>query len=118
MRVYNKILKSNQLLNANITTDSMQLLDMVGYSIQVSITGTPNGTFKLQGSADKFSAQDAADATTWVDISDSSVTVTTSGNFIINVTDVFYNYVRVVYTDASSGASTATATITFNGKGV
>ena len=35
-----------------------------------------------------------------------------------NVRDVAYNYVRVVYIDASGGTSSATMNVIFNGKGV
>ena len=45
--------------------------------------------------------------------------VSAAGNYMWNVTDVMYNYVRVVYTDTSSGTSTAIVTsLVFNGKGI
>lgn len=121
MNVYNKTFLTNQTLNTNINSQALELLNMFGYSIQAKITGTPNGELKLQGSDDKFlfaSPVQPEQVNTWNDIHGSNVTVTTAGTTTWNATDSFYNFVRLVYTDASSGSSTALLTATFNGKGV
>jgi hypothetical protein len=98
----------------------MQLQFMYGYSIQVVFTGTPTGTFKLQASCDSCLIADFPNfPTNWQDITDSPFTVSSAGDYVWNVFDVMYNWVRVVYTDASGGTSTAVITsCTFNGKGV
>lgn len=99
----------------------MALKSIVLYSIAAIITGTPNGTLKLQASNDPETndTQPSTNVpTNWADIANSSFTVTTAGETMWNIQDVGYNYVRVVYTDASGGTSTATMSIVYNGKGI
>lgn len=128
MRVINKQLSLNQALNVNSNSQYQQLKSIYTYAIQAIITGTPTGTIKLQASADpetndtqyntSANLPPAVAPTHWVDITGSTFTVSTlNGSVMWNVVGVGYNYVRVVYTDTSGGASTATMTITFNGKG-
>ena len=122
MNVYNKTFFHTRELNEDIQSEGLTLLNMFGYSIQLVITGTPNVEFKLQGSADKvlFAVPLPPDimANTWNDIQGSNATVTEDGIVTWNVTSSLYNFVRVVYTDASGGSSTATLNAKFNGKGV
>lgn len=130
MLIYNKpnIIPASTVMNATLNSSALQLENMFGYAIQIVFTGTPTGSFKLQSSCDpvtaagqKFGANGAVtfSPTNWTDIADSTFTVSAAGNVEWNVTDVMYNYVRVVYTDTSSGASTAIITsATFNGKGM
>lgn len=124
MRVYNvpNIIPTATVMNANINSNPMQLLNMFGYSIQLVYTGTPTGTFKLQASSDPIYTTTPgiqATPTNWTDVLNSSQAVSAAGNYMWNVSESMYNYVRVVYTDGSSGASTAIITsATFNGKGM
>ncbi len=101
---------------------------MFGFAIQIVFTGTPNGTFKLQASCDPVpNARETVGAngvvtfspTNWTDVTNSSFTVVSSGSVFWNYDEtVNWTYVRVVYTDASSGSSTAVITSSrFNGKG-
>lgn len=131
MKVYNTpntavvpLFAPSTVLNANLNSAPMQLYNMFGYSIQIVFTGTPTGTFKLQGSADSVyvdttNSLSPRTPVNWSDIANSSEAVSAAGNFVWNVTDAMYNFVRIVYTDGSSGASTALLTVaTFNGKGL
>lgn len=123
MQTYNfPLFQSAVVLNANITGQAFPLKQMYGYSIQIVVTGTPTGTFKLQASSDPASgiplSQTVSAPTNWTDITNSPYTITAAGNFTWNVYDVMYNYVRLIYTDASGGTSTATLNATFNGKGI
>lgn len=121
MRVFNIQPTMGQTMNTTITSDAFQLYQMFGFSIQVTFTGTPTGTFKLQASSDpvtQVSLNTVTPATHWTDVANSSQAVSAAGNVLWNVSDVMYNWVRVVYTDGSAGASTAVITnLTFNGKG-
>lgn len=103
------IIPVNTVMNATINSPALQTYQVFGYSVQVEFTGTPTGAFKLQASTDAFVANPTAAQlpVNWTDIADSTFTVTAAGNVMWNVSDVQYNWVRVVYTDASSGASTA-----------
>lgn len=129
MNTYNKpnIIPASTVMNTTINSLAMQLENMVGYSIQIVFTGTPTGSFKLQGSCDPVPKANLVvgangvvtyTPTNWTDVADSTFTVTAAGNVEWNSNNVFYTYVRVVYTDASSGASTAIITVaSFVGKG-
>lgn len=121
MKVYNIRFETNAPMNADINSGPLQLYEMFGYSIQIEWTGSPTGAFKLQASSDPIykNAQVQPVPVNWTDIADSTVTVSTSGNYMWNVFDVMYNYVRLVYTDGSGGVSNAILTqAEFNGKGV
>ncbi len=120
-------------LNTGYSSQYVPLKGIYTYSIQMTITGSCNGTVKLQASADPETndtqinvaqAQNAAPGrppavapTNWCDIANSSFSVTATGVTFWNVNFVGYTYVRVVFTDSSGGTSTATASIIFNGKG-
>lgn len=122
MQVYNKQIESNVVMNTTITSAAMQLKNMYGYSIQVVFTGTPTGTFKLQASSDPLYSgppgANPAEPTNWTDVTNSPYAVTAAGNYMWNVFDTMYNYVRLVYSDTSGGTSTAVLTSAiFNGKG-
>jgi len=124
MRVFNKQIATATVLSANRNTTFVELKSIVLYCIAAVITGTPTGTIKLQACNDPDTnntipvPNNTANPTNWVDITGSSFVVTTAGETMWNVRDPGYNYVRVAYVDASGGASTATMTVVFNGKGV
>ena len=128
MRVVNKVLSTNQALNVNSNSQYQPLKSIPMYAIQAIITGTPTGSIKLQASADPETNDTQVNSTglppavgpiNWVDVTGSTFVVTTlNGSVMWNVDFAGYNYVRVSYTDTSGGVSTATMTITFNGKGI
>ncbi len=111
------------ILSANRNGPAIPLKNIFMYSIAAIIAGTPTGTVKLQASNDPETndtnpaANPQPAPTHWIDIASSSVAVSSAGETFYNVTDVAYNWVRVVYVDGSSGVSTATMSIIFNGKG-
>lgn len=122
MRVFNKEIQTAVVLNTNINSAYVPLKSIFMYCIAATITGTPTGTIKLQASNDP-ETNDTVPLTTappthWTDIAGSSFSVAAAGSTFWNVTDVAYNYVRVVYTDGSGAASTAVMTTVFNGKGM
>lgn len=123
MRVFNQQIQTNVALNTNINGPAVPLRYIFMYTIAAIITGTPTGTVKLQASNDPETNDTMPNGvpapvpTHWVDIDDSSFPVTTAGETMWNVRYIGYNYVRVVYLDSSGGASTATMTVIFNGKG-
>lgn len=124
MRVFNKQVQTNTALNVNTNGPAVPLKSIFMYSVAANITGTPTGTILLQASNDPETndvtplGTPAPLPTNWSTIANTSTNVTTSGTTLWNVSDVGYNYVRVVYTDTSSGASTATMNVVVNGKGM
>jgi hypothetical protein len=126
MKVYNYPMPPlpGTVLNTTVYGPAMQLYNMYGYAIQVVWSGTPTGTWKLQASSDPVPQGSSSQPLTnyqpthWSDITDSPFSVTIAGDYMWNVYDVMYNWVRLVYTDTSGGTSTARITdATFNGKG-
>lgn len=133
MRLNNKQIAKNLALNANRNSQYQQLKSIFMYSISFIVSGTPTGSVKLQASNDpetndtqvntSYGAGQsptnppAVGPSNWADITNSTFALTTSGVTMWNVSEVAYNYVRVVYTDTSGGTSTATANIVYNGKG-
>lgn len=123
MKTFNKQIGTAIPLNANRNSNAVPLKKMFGYSMAAIVTGTPAGTIKLQASNDPETDTIQPDGTplplpiNWDDIANSTFTLTSAGITMWNVDAVYYNYVRVVYTDTSGGTSTATMNIIFNGKG-
>lgn len=89
---------------STITTSSQSLNQIFSYSIQAVYTGAPDGTIKLQASNDNSN---------WVDVTSSSVALTSSGNGIWNVSGSNYQYVRVKYTDGGVGGTGALTVLVF-----
>lgn len=120
MKFYHYPIYTATVMNANLTSSPMQLQEMYGFTIQATYTGTPTGTFKLQVSSDPVNKNGIGSAapTNWTDLANSSAAVSAAGNYMWNVTDVFFNWVRLIYTDGSSGASTAVLSAQMNGKGI
>lgn len=120
MNSANESLVVNAVLNANVNSTPSAIVDIYGFAIQAVIIGTPTGVLKLQASCDPFKYVVNGGAqvpTNWVDIPDSSFTVTTAGTTIWNYNGAFYTFVRCVYTDSSSGASTAVLNVKISVKG-
>lgn len=114
------IIPLNTVMNANINSSAQQLLASISYAIQIVFTGTPTGTFKLQASNDVYPnpTPNVTWPVNWSDVANSSFSVAAAGNVMWTVEFPGYNYVRVVYTDGSSGSSAAIITsATFNAKG-
>lgn len=120
---YQNIIPVGTVMNKNITSKAMQLQNGMFYNIQIVYTGTPTGTFKLQASSDNSATMTAAGQfpytpVNWTDVLNSSQVVVNAGSTMWNVEWASYNFIRVVYTDGSSGASTAVITVsTMNVKG-
>jgi hypothetical protein len=120
MHVYNKKIVTNAVMNTTVISDPYNVQQLYGVAIQVSYTGTPTGTFKLQASADPATAYASPSSDTplvWSDIINSPYSVTAAGDYMWNVFEIMYNYIRVVYTDTSGGTSTAVLNARINTKG-
>ena len=107
-------------MTVNITSDPIWLGHIVNYSIQVVYTGTPNGTLKLQGSNDQGAndtSLSTATITNWTDIPSSSIAVSAAGSSLLLDKDCGYRWVRLVWTDSASGASSITVA-RYNVKGI
>lgn len=129
MNSYNtpNIIPASTVMNTTINSLAMQLNDLVNFSIQIVFTGTPTGTFKLQASDDPVPKKNLVvganglityTPTYWTDVANSTFTVSAAGNVMWDYSNRGFTYVRAVYTDTSSGMSTAIVTYaSFNGVG-
>ena len=109
---------TNGDMSADVASYGIDLNQHVLYSIQAVYTGTPTGTLKLQISNDIVKVgignDQAANVVNWTDYTNSPVFLTgTSGDFVWNVFDVGYRWVRLVYVHS---AGTGTINATFSGK--
>lgn len=122
------IIPINTVMNTTINSLAMQLENMVTYAIQIVFTGTPTGSFKLQASNDPVANPALTPAGNgaiifnpahWSDVKNSTFAVAAAGDVMWNYQAIpGFTYVRVVYSDSSSGVSTAIITsATFNAKG-
>lgn len=120
MKTNDLLIINAAVMNANLASTPVPLLDIYGFAIQAVYTGTPTGTLKLQCSCDPFKNNGITPPapTNWTDVTDSSTSISSAGSYVWNVTGAFYNFVRVVYTDGSSGSSTAVLTIRMVVKGM
>lgn len=105
-------LLSGASMASSVTSNPLALDQMIGFAAQAVWVGTPTGTLKLQASSDSPVAQTQVSnggpdsITNWSDIANSSYSIAGSaGNYMWNVTDCFFRYVRVIYTRSGSTGS-------------
>ncbi len=93
-----------QSMAASFNSNPLNLTNMIGVSIQANYTGSSlGGTFKLQGSVDHVeNNNNVQNAGNWLDIPNSSVTISATGNYAWDDVPTAFPYVRVVYTAAMS----------------
>ena len=121
-----KLIPIGTVLNQAVNGTAIPLQDVVNFSVNVVFTGTPTGTFKLQGSSDitnsglpNSSASGLnAPAVNWTDLTGYTQAVSASGSILWNFSNAGISWVRLAYVDGSGGTSTAVVTIAnFYGKG-
>lgn len=112
---------TNGDLSADVYSEIIDLNQIFSYSIQAVWTGSSAaGTLKLQVSDDMAGYYGQSNSTSfvvnWSDYTGSSTTVSGPGNFLWNVTDVGYRWVRLAF--IASGGSSGSINATYSGKGV
>lgn len=120
MRTFNQTVSADVALNTDYTSPAIPLRNIFMFNIAAIISDTPTGSIKLQVSNDPETNDTIplVEPPNWVDLLGSSFSLTDEGETMWNVHEVAFNYVRVVYTDASSGSSNAMMDIIVNSKGV
>lgn len=98
---------------ATITTAAIDSRNLFSCSVQAAATGAAGGTLSLQASND-IAGQDGfpGSPSNWSEIA--TVSVTSSGAFMIPKTDLCYQQLRLVYTNSGSG----TISVVFKALGV
>ncbi len=121
MRIANENLQTTATsMGTSFNMRALYLGHIVNYSVQLTFTGTPTGSFKLQcsddpGMPDGGQTPQALNVTNWTDVAGSSQSITTAGNIAYNVQNAGYNWVRVVYTASSSTGSLTVARANIKG---
>lgn len=96
---------SAQSMTGDVTgaATNIQYLDNV--SIQLNFTGTPTGTFSIQGSLDHAESSPGVvtNAGNWIAITlpTSPAASGSAGNILIDMQELSFPWVRIVYTHAS-----------------
>lgn len=113
-----QMMNAGDMSSATLTTIGLDIQQLYSYAIGATFSGTPSGTFILQVSTDAVlmasGSDPAANVVNWYDYTDSSETISASGNFMWNVTPAGYRWVRLKYTKSGGGGSLS---VYFDGKG-
>lgn len=109
MNTFKEELAFSTSMNSSFESSQMSVLNFIGYALQLTSTGSPVGTVKIQISCDEMGLIESSSS--WNDLDDSSVAISASGVITYDVADAFYTKIRVVYT-RTSGTGTMTAKIT------
>lgn len=90
---------------ATNTSLTFNIQDYDNIAIQFNATGTPNGTFAVQGSCDhtEYNGQ-VTNAGNWIPITLSPAPALSGAatQILINMDNLAFNWLRVVYTNTSS----------------
>jgi hypothetical protein len=105
--------------SANTNSIAQWATSIIRASFQFVVVGTVNGSFQLQVSNDKASGvpPNQFQPSNWSNVG-SSVALTSAGPYLIPETEMSYEYLRVVYTDASGATATGTITGRMASKGL
>jgi hypothetical protein len=88
---------------ASVNSAAIPSENLLYISAQLAATGSAAGTMKLQASNDNTNGEDNTVPTNWSDIPSATVSVSGAGAFLIPITNLCYQYVRVVYTNSGTG---------------
>jgi len=98
--------------NATHTSTIIWANDIVRISVQAVVTGTPTGSLQMWVSNDLShgNATTQQDPLNWT-VLGTAVTISAAGTFLISEIETSYEFIKLVYTDGSSGAATGTITV-------
>lgn len=114
----NLIVNGGDMSQATITSDVTDIRYLDNISIQCIFTGTPTGSFALEGSLNYYKINGAVQNTgTWTPITLSSTPAASgsAGNILLDLNQLSFPYIRIVYTKTSG---TGTLNVYISGKAV
>lgn len=113
MRQYEYPLFAAGNIAGNLTSAVVDCTNMVGFSVQSVTTGTAVGVLTIEASNDNI-INDAYTSriVNWTTISTAAVAA--PGTIMTNISDVYYRWVRLVYT-STSGTGSITSTMQAKG---
>ena len=91
-------------MGASITSSAFNSQFLNDIAVQMVFTGTPTGTFTLEGSIDHAEQNGVVtNAGTWTTIAlDAMPASGAAGNILVNLTNIAFPWIRIVYTRVSS----------------
>jgi hypothetical protein len=120
MRIAHCALLTAPITAANYTSEGYYIGHIVNYAAQITFTGTPTGSLKLQVSCDignpnaPFPHSDDS-VINWVDLAGTTVAISAAGSVLLNIVDAGYSWVRVVYTHTSGASQITVAQLNLKG---
>ena len=114
------ILSAGDMSTATLSSTGVDMNQIVLASIQAVMTGSPVGVLTLEVSNDIVKinpavANQGANVVTWTTYTGSAVSVSASGDFLWNLSEIGYRWLRLKYTKTSG---TGSLTAVMSGKGV
>lgn len=114
------IVDAGDMSLASITSDTINLENILYLAVQAVWTGTPTGTIKLQGSCDTGTTiagnTDGDGVSNWTDIASATLSPAGSASSgFIELKETGIKWVRLVYTKSGGSGS---LTSRFNAKGI
>lgn len=116
---------TNGDMSSDLESIGIDLNQIVACSIQAVFTGSPVGILKLQVSneilppaasnSNPISSNPAANVVNWTDVTASMVAVASDGNFVWDLPQMGFKWIRLVYTHTSGSGSLSAS---FSAKGV
>lgn len=106
------LFSGNQDMTGALTSQAIALTQVDNVAVQLAWTGSPTGTFTVQGSIDYVplpGGGSSLNAGTWTTITLPTTAATggAAGTLLINMNDLGFPWMRVVYTP-TSGTGTLT----------
>lgn len=109
-----QIISSGDMSQASITSSVTNITYLDNICIQLVFTGSPTGNFAVQGSNtyEQDNNGNVVNAGTWtaLDLTPSPAATGSGSNILIDLNQLSFPYIRVVYTK-DSGTGTLNATI-------
>jgi hypothetical protein len=106
-------------MQADIVSDAVYVSRSFAFSAQLVFTGSPNGTLKVQASLDDGAGENDLSnptITNWTDVDSQSIT--SAGSHIFNLSDFGHRWIRIAWTDSSSGSPSTLTVYRANVKGI
>lgn len=121
MKITSLQLFNSEATNATVESEPFPVSHLIRYTGQVVVLDPDtnvDGSLKIQISNDTPSNTSVTPfvPTNWSDLG-SAVTVSAEGVTLIPITEACFLWIKAVYTDNSSGVSTATISVNLNAQG-
>jgi hypothetical protein len=92
---------SRDLSNTLVLSKAILVVDSIGFSASISVSGAPIGIVKLQASNFFCNKQEDVLESSWGEIKGSSQNVALIGSYIWNYANAHYKWIRLSYTKVS-----------------